>query len=197
VACQKGEQGLLQFLPDPAGATRIAFATVSLPLLTSAGLCLIPGIAALAIRTLFGGVPAIDVARATIVILAFATWAFALGFYCSVRCRDAFAAAGCALLVILVVLAQPIWFGPVISSTGEASLMIQASLLINPAVGVASAIDFDLFRTEPLYQVCPIGQRPFEYPSCWAVASLYLCLSAVLIWRSVSGFRRMAEPAIS
>jgi hypothetical protein len=191
IISEKQEQVLMQMLPDRQ-ASRIAFGTVAFPLLLTVILGLVPGISALAVRGLFGGVPALEVVQASAFVASIAIGAAAIGSYCSVHCGNMFSSAGLALLVILLVITEPIWLGPAI---GSASFLIQPSLLINPFVGLASAMDFDLFRTEPLYQICPVGQRRFDYPAWWAVSAVYLSMSLLFFWRSVAGIRRMAEPS--
>ena len=82
-----------------------------------------------------------------------------------------------------------------IEATPNASFLIQPSLVVNPFVGLASAMEFDLLRAEPFYQICPIGQRKFDYPSGWTVASVHLLVSLSLFWRCVVRIRRVAEPS--
>lgn len=189
---EKQDQGLLQLLPDREGSLRIALGSVVFPLLITAIFSLVPGVAALVVKGLFGGVPALDVIRASAAVVSIAIGAAAVGCYCSVRCDNMFSSAGLALLFVILLIFEPIWLGPLI---GSASFLIQPSLLINPFVGLASAMDFDLFRTEPLYQICPIGQRRFDYPSWWSVAAVYVSMTLLFFWRSVAAIRRMAEPS--
>jgi hypothetical protein len=97
---------------------------------------------------------------------------------------------------MVFVCTEPVWIGPAIESTTHASALIPGSLLINPFVGMASALRFDIFRVEPFYQISPIGQRRFNYPSWYSVASLYLLVSLFLYWRSRVRLFRMATPTI-
>ena len=192
IILEKQDERLLQLLPDRKGALRIALRSVAFPLFVAVILSLVPGLAALLVKALFGGVPALVLIRASAVVMFMALGAAAVGCYCSVRCADMFSSAGLALLFVILLILEPIWLGPVI---GSAPFLIQPSLLINPFAGLASAMDFDLFRTEPLYQICPIGQLRFEYPAWWSVAVLYVSMTFLFLWRSVVGIRRMAEPS--
>jgi hypothetical protein len=158
-------------------------------------LCTVPCAAALIARVLFGGIPLSDILPTSLVVLSFAMCALVLGLYCVLVCRCPYSSAGVALLIIVFVCTEPVWIGPGIESTSHASALIQGSLLINPFVGMASALRFDIFRTEPFYQICPIGQRRFYYPSWYSVASLYLLVSLFLYWRSRVRLFKMATPS--
>lgn len=158
-------------------------------------LCVAPCVAALCARALIGGVPTWDIVRTSLVVMAVAVCALLLGLYCSIICGDVFSAAGVALLIVVLVCTEPIWIGPAIASTSNASFLIQSSLLINPVVGLASALDFDILRTEPLYQICPIAQRRSHYPAWYTVVSFDLLVSLFLFWRSSVAIRRMVAPS--
>jgi len=191
---QRGRQAVRFLLPQPEPARR-AWALFSYPLLATVGLCLAPALAALLLKALFGGQPAPAIVAASLALTPFAVCALALGSYCSLVCRDLVSAAGLALLITVLVSAGPVWLGPVIDATPDASLLIQPALVVNPFVGLASAMEFDLFRTEPFYQICPIGQRKFDYPSWWTVATVLVLASLPLFWRSMVRIRRMGEPS--
>ena len=191
---KRGRQAVRFLLPQPEPARRI-WAVFSFPLLAAVGLCLAPALAALFLKAFFGGLPAPAIVAAALALMPFAVCALALGSYCSLACRDLFSAMGLALLITVVVCTGPLWLGPVIDATPDASLLIQSSLAVNPFAGLASALEFDLFRSEPFYQICPIGQRKFDYPSWWTVASVLVLASLPLFWRSVVRIRRMAEPS--
>ena len=134
--------------------------------------------------------------RLPLVLLTITVFALSIGFYCSVICKTAFAAAGVSLLILVLLSTEPIWFGPIINLMPDAPILIQSSLLINPFVGVASAINFDILRTDPFYQICPIGQLRFQYPSCWSVASFNLLMAFAIFWRSAAGIRRLIVPSV-
>jgi hypothetical protein len=184
-----------QSLSTQTSLTGIATKVIGYPLLITVILCLIPGLAALIVKDLSGGIPAADIIRASLVISTIAVFALSVGFYCSTVCRNAFTAAGFALLILALVCTEPIWFGPVINSIPDQSIPIQSSLLMNPFIGVASALNFDILRTDPFYHICPIGQLRFHYPSWWSVASFNLLVSLAIFWRSAVGIRRMNAPS--
>jgi hypothetical protein len=157
--------------------------------------CLMPCLAALSARVIFSGVAPLDIVRASVVILSIAICALAIGFCCSVLFKDHVSAAAAALFVILLVCTEPIWFGPVIDATSDASFLIQPSLMINPIAGLASALDFDILRTEPFYTICPIGQRRFSYPLWYTATLFYLLVSLLVFWGIAFRIRRMATPS--
>jgi hypothetical protein len=186
---------IAQFVSTPMSPAKIGSKIFGYPLLIAIVLCLIPGLTALMLRRFIGGIPVIDITRAFLLTLPIAAFALSVGFYCSTICRTAFSAAGFALLILVLVCTVPIWFGPIINLAPDSPLLIQSSLLINPIVGVASALRFDILRTDPLYHISPIGQLRFQYPSCWSVASYNLALALILFWRSAVGIRRMVVPS--
>ena len=194
ISAEKRGITLAQLLSAGSGGIGLAVRIVRVPAAITLVLCLVPGFSALIVSGIFGGIPAAVILRASLIITIIGIFVLCLGFLCSIHCRNAYSAAGCALLVIVLISLEPIWFGPVIHATPDASYLIQPSLLINPFVGVASAIDFDIFRTSPLYQICPIGQRKFEYPAYTSVGLFYLIVSLVMFWGSAAGIRKTAEP---
>jgi len=181
--------------PVAAEFPRNALAQWTLSVRPALIFCTVPCAAALIARVLFGGIPLSDLLPTSFLVLSFAACALVLGLYCLLVCRCPYSSAGLALLIIVFVCAEPVWIGPAIESTSHASALIQGSLLINPFVGMASALHFDLFRTEPFYQICPIGQRRFYYPSWYSVAFLYLLVSSFLYWRSRVRLFKMAMPS--
>ena len=62
--------------------------------------------------------------------------------------------------------------------------IVNAALLANPIVAVASAANVDLLRFEFLYQVSPIVHGTFDYPTwygavaCFSVAALIAATGA-------------------
>jgi hypothetical protein len=187
--------GITQFLPAQRSSGRIAFGLFRYPLLITALLCLIPGLSVLLMRNFLGFVPALSIMRTSFVVLTIGIFALTIGFYASIIFRSALSAAGFALLVIVLISTQPIWFGPVINSIPNSSLLIQSSLLINPFVSVASTVGFDILRTDPFYQICPIGQLRFEYPSYWSSALFNLLVALAIFGLSAIGIRRMVLPS--
>jgi hypothetical protein len=129
-------------------------------------------------------------------VMTVAVFMLSIGIYLSTVCKNTFSAAGLALLIVILVCTEPIWFGPVINSYPDASFLIQSSLLINPVVNVAAALHFDILRTDPFYQICPIGQLRFHYPSYGSAALFNLLIALIISWRSVAGIRRITAPTV-
>ena len=53
---------------------------------------------------------------------------------------------------------------PVIEWVADPSLIIQATLLLNPFISIASSINMDILRMDPLYSLSTIGVLQFHYP---------------------------------
>lgn len=132
-------------------------------------------------------VPAVALLRVELVLLSFALAALALGLLCSLLFPDLSAAAGVAFLSVALAAAAPLLCAPLIEGLSDAGGVIQASLTISPLVAVASALDFDILRTEPLYRLSPMGQRRFTYPPAAASSLSYLGVGILVfgatVWR--------------
>jgi hypothetical protein len=191
---RRDRESRLFLLPQRETARRL-WPIFCVPLGITSGLCLASGVAALLLRAIVGGVPASAIAGAALALLPGAVCGLALGCYFSLLCRDVFSAAGLALLATAAVSLAPVWLGPAISAMPGGAALIPPLLASNPFVGLASAMDFDLFRTEPLYWISPVARRRFDYPSIWTVASVLGLASWLLCWRCVARIRRMAEPS--
>ncbi len=181
--------------PDGRRIGKMVFVRLAQPLKATIIFSLTPCLVLLIATTFSGSMPAANLFHATGVILAAAVCSLAAGFYCSIVVENVFSAAGMALILTALICTEPVWIGPVIRSVTDASWMIQPSLLANPFVGVASALDFDVFRIDPFYHVCPIGQLRFTYPAWHSVALFFLLVSTCLLWRSGAGIRRLAMPS--
>ncbi len=189
-------QSRIMILPTPQEFSKAIFHRWISACKVTLALCTAPCIAAFAHSVLFGSVPASDIVQPSIVLMSIAASATALGSYCALALQDRYSAAGVALLAAVAICTEPVWIAPILESTSHISSLIQGSLLINPIAGMASALDFDIFRTEPWYQICPIGQRRFQYPSWYSVASFHLLVSVFLLWRSRVCLFRMAMPSL-
>ena len=194
IMSEKRGLALARLLSSESGIIGITFRVLRYPFGATLALCLIPWLSAYSIARFFGGVTAADILRASFMLTAVGITVLCLGLYFSIRFRNAHSAAGYALLIVIIICTQPLWFAPVINATSNASFLIQSSLIINPFVGIASAIDFDIFRTSPLYEICPIGQRKFHYPFYGFVALFCVSASLVLFWRAAAGIRNISEP---
>jgi hypothetical protein len=186
---------MIQFLPIPASIIKISWELLRYPLLTAFIFCLIPALSGLFFRNFIGSPPVIIVFKTFLIVLSIALPALLLGFYTSIICKNTLSAAGLALFIIILICTEPIWFGPVISKADMPSL-IQGSLLINPFVSVASSLNFDILRVDPLYEICPIGQLRFQYPAYWLAVLFNLSMALVIFQRFIVGVRRMLAPSI-
>lgn len=185
---------MVQFLSTQGSPIKISWELLRYPLLMAFILCLIPALLGLILKDLVGSPPAAVVLKTFFVVLAIALSALSLGFYASIICKNALSAAGFALMIIILISTEPIWFGPVISLTNT-SPIVQFSLLINPFVSAASALNFDILRIDPFYEICPIGQLRFQYPASWFAALFYSFIALVIFWRFIIGVRRMLAPS--
>jgi hypothetical protein len=184
-----------QFASTQTSLIKILAKTLRNPFMIAVILCLIPGLSVWFLGG-YRSVPVVDILRASFLALAVAILMLGIGIYASIVCRNRFSAAGFVLLIVVLVCAEPIWFGPILNSYPDAAFLIQASLLINPVVNVASALHFDILRTDPFYQICPIGQLKFYYPSYWSAALFNLSIALAIFWRSIAGIRRINAPAV-
>jgi hypothetical protein len=129
-------------------------------------------------------------------LLLFALGGIALGLCGSVLSRDVYTAAGMVYLIIGCVGGSVILAGPPIARLADASGLIHLVVWINPFIGMAGALDLDLLRTEWLYVLSPLGQRPVVYPTWYGVGLGYLLASFMLIvasaWR-IASLRRNVD----
>jgi hypothetical protein len=186
---------MIQFLSAQASPIKISWELMRYPLLISFILCLIPALLGLFLGKFIGSPSATIVLKTFFIVMTIALSALSIGFYASIICKNALSAAGLALLIIILICTEPIWFGPVISKVNT-PILIQCSLLINPFVSVASALNFDVLRISPFYEICPIGQLRFQYSDCWLAASFNLLTALMLFWRFIIGVRRMFAPSV-
>jgi hypothetical protein len=186
---------MIQFLPTQASVIKISWELLRYPLLITVIFCLIPAFSGLFLGNRIGSPPAISVFKTFLIVLAIALPALLIGFYASIICKHMLSAAGLALLIIILICTEPIWFGPMISKADMPAL-IQGSLLINPFVSVASSLNFDILRADPFYEICPIGQLRFQYPTYWLAVLFNLSMALVIFQRFIAGIRRMLAPSI-
>ncbi len=187
---------MAHFLSTPGYPIKITWGLLRYPLLITTIVCLIPALSGLILNNALGSPAPEIIARSFIMILSIALAALAIGFYASTVCKNALSAAGFALLIIILVSTEPIWLGPVINSVANMPLIIPLSLLLNPFVGAASALNFDILRIDPFYQICPIGQLRFQYPGFWSAVLFNLLIALAVFWRFMVGIRRMLAPSI-
>jgi hypothetical protein len=184
-----------QFLVAQENSLKLVWSLLRGPLLIAGLFCLIPALLGFILRNYFYSLPFAIIFRAFVVALSIALLALAVGFYASVRCKNALSSAGLALLIILLLSTEPIWLGPVISAAANVPPIISLSLFLNPFIGAASALNFDILRIDPFYQICPIGQLRFQYPDYWAAALFNVLIALYVFWRFMIGIRRLLAPS--
>jgi hypothetical protein len=126
-----------------------------------------------------GGVLA---SHATLAVTGLALAALGAWFGCTLRDPlDAAAfSSGAALAAALGLFAA----GPLAAALPTG--MVNAALSLSPIVSVASAVNVDLLRTDPLYQISPLAHLRFEYPVWYSPLLLY----GVVLLVSVAGTAR-------
>lgn len=125
--------------------------------------------------------------RVLLVMTALA--AMALALLASAICRDVHDAAAVTYASLAALATSAVLAAPLLALRAEMGTTISGLLLTNPIVGMASAVNFDLFRTDLLYRLTPIGQRAFEYPAWQAVSAVQAgfaaaCVLATLLIRT-------------
>ena len=142
----------------------------------------------------FGGAPQFGaVFAAHLAVLMFACWLGTIGFLCSVKRRpgsnpvSGFAAA----LAIGAVCVSAIWLvNPIIGRMDSPEKLIEAALVINPAVDIASAYKIDIVREEWVYNQLRAPEYPFLYPSVSTSCILFLVAGCSAISFSGAALRR-------
>jgi len=67
-------------------------------------------------------------------------------------------------LILFSLMSGVILMNPVIEWAGNTQTFIQPTLLLNPFVAVASSINLDILRTDPLYYLSSISAYQYHYP---------------------------------
>ena len=78
--------------------------------------------------------------------------------------RNAFASLAAVYIYMLSLAGGIIFMNPVIEWASDPEGIIQAVLLLNPFIGIASSINLDILRTDPLYYLSAISMYNFRYP---------------------------------
>jgi hypothetical protein len=172
-------------------STTLVLTRLALPAARASGLILASFVAVSSVKLVLGGVSASEILTSQLLLLLLSLVMVSAGFCCSTLFRDVHVAAGLLYLVVLLAVGAPVLTAPLIARLANAELLIGAELLVNPLIATASAIGLDLMRTELIYDLSPIGQRRFAYPSWLEVAAFYLLLSALLFCASVWRVQRM------
>jgi hypothetical protein len=128
-------------------------------------------------------------AMATHLTLGAAAIALAMfGAWCGSTFGDPLDAAACSLAVTLMATCGFFFLGSLIEDLPTP--MLNAALLANPIVAVASAANIDLLRFEFLYQISPIAHRRFDYPA-WYLAAAWFSLVSLIAAAGVARARRL------
>ena len=136
---------------------------------------------------LIAGVPW-QTAMATHLTLGTAAIALAVfGAWCGSTFRDPLDAAACSVAVVLVATCGLFALGTL--SADLPTSLVNAALLANPIVAVASAANIDLLRFEFLYQISPIAHGRFDYPA-WYLAATCFSLVSLMAAAGVARARR-------
>jgi hypothetical protein len=129
------------------------------------------------------------IAMATHLTLAAAAIALAgLGAWCGSTFRDPLDAAACSVTAALIATCGLFFLGSL--SADLPTPVVNAALLANPIVAVASAANIDLLRFEFLYQISPIAHRRFDYPA-WHLAVAFFALVSLMAAAGVARARRL------
>lgn len=71
---------------------------------------------------------------------------------------------GATFLVTITLIGGVILMNPIIEWVSQPENVIHVTLLLNPLVAIASAINLDVLRTDPLYYLSKISVYQFRYP---------------------------------
>ena len=112
----------------------------------------------------------------------------ALGVWCGSAFRDPLDAAASSLAAALVATCGLLCLGSF--SADLPTPIVNAALLANPIVAVASAANIDLLRFEFLYQTSPIVHRTFDYPT-WYLAVACFSVAALIATAGAAHARRL------
>jgi len=160
-------------LRSPFPSTSIVSTQLAVAGVATVGLLFLSSAASLWVVLDLGGVSTGEWLVTRFLLSVFVLAFVLLGLFCSRMLRDIHMAAALLLLVLGLLLAGPLLLGPLLSHVPDAGIIIQPTLVTNPFVGMASALDWDVFRTELLYRWSPIAQRRFTYPSWGLVGLVY------------------------
>lgn len=96
---------------------------------------------------------------------------------------NSFASITTVYLILLSLVGGIILVNPIIKLSADPHIIIQAALLLNPYAAIASSINFDILRTDPLYYLSTISAYQFRYPAPFQFWLFYgfmaLCLFVI------------------
>ena len=100
-----------------------------------------------------------------------------------------------ALVVMLLalMLATPLWLGPVVEAAGNPAWQTNLAVAISPLSLFAVALDVDLLRTSWFYEHSAIGSLRYAYPSLPAYLLVLMILGSFFL---VAAARRPRQPEV-
>jgi hypothetical protein len=101
--------------------------------------------------------------------------------------RDAFASVTVTYLTLFFLVGGIIFMNPLIEWTGNQESVIWVTLLLNPLVAIASSVNMDILRTDPLYYLSVVSVFKFQYPSLAQFWISYVIISTILFMVKISG----------
>lgn len=116
--------------------------------------------------------------------------AASLGFLGAQRSRPGRAwgrGTALAMGVVVLCLTAILLANPQIRKMDDPTLLIERTLLINPASAVATSLQLDILRTHWLYPRTDAHDFPYAYPSPLASATLFVSVGLLAQW--LSGYR--------
>jgi hypothetical protein len=130
---------------------------------------------------------------AHLVLLCAVIMVGSVGFLCALRRRPGRLwgrGAALALLWAVVCVAALLLCNPQIRRMNDPTRLIEGTLLFNPVVAVATALDLDVLRTNWLYDHTDAPEYPFVYPPPLASASLFALIGLGALGLSALRLRR-------
>jgi len=77
------------------------------------------------------------------------------------------------ITVTSLLVAAPLWLGPVVESFAGAESLASWVLALSPFSYLAVLADFDFLRTSWFYEHSVLGSLRYRYPSAWMLTALY------------------------
>jgi len=125
-----------------------------------------------------------------IILLIYLYSCGALGVCCSAICRNAFYATELAYSILAIFISNIVLIEPLIRWGCNSSIMIRLALHTNPFVSVSTALKYDIFRTEYLYNLSPVASYAYVYPKWYLIGCWYILGGGMCFLISACLFRR-------
>ncbi|MBI4844433.1 MAG: hypothetical protein HY809_08950 [Nitrospirae bacterium] len=108
---------------------------------------------------------------------------------------DAFASIVTVYLILLSMTFGVILVNPIITWVTDTHITIQSVLMLNPYIAIASSINLDILRTDPLYYLSNISAYQFRYPAPFHYWLFYGIMSLCLFVIKMVLLRKKKQPA--